>query len=367
MKRPLALLHLLEQVPDPREDQGKRHKLHELLLISVVSVLCGAEDWTAIEVFAKTREEFFRSFLELKHGLPSDDTFRRTFIRIDSKRFGDVFISWAKQLCEMIPGSQISIDGKTARRSHENNLGALHVVNAWASDFRMVLGQVKTSDKSNEITAIPELLSLLCLENSIVTIDAIGTQREIARYIVGEDADYVLALKQNQPELYEETEALFNSITPDQQDTQVYGDHGRIETRTCSLITDVTMLDKPQQWEGLQSLIRIDSTREIKGKSTTQTRYYISSLDATAEQFNKIIRKHWGVENELHWIMDVAFGEDQCRKRKGNEAMNFAIIRRFVLNLLRKDPNKRIGINTKRLRAGWDTEYLLSILDLAGE
>ncbi len=367
MNQPVALLHLLEQIPDPRSNQGKRHELEELLLIAVIAVLCGAEDWTGIELFAKSREDFFRNLLTLPHGLPSDDTYRRVFIRIDSKAFGEAFIGWAKQLDRLLPGRQISIDGKTLRRSHDHKLGALHVVNAWANDYRLVLGQVKTDDKSNEITAIPELLSLLCLENSIVTIDAIGTQRDIARYIVAEKADYVLALKENQAELYDETVCLFNSLTPADKHTQVYGDHGRVETRTCSVITAVDMLDRPQQWEGLTALICVEATREVKGQTSIQKRYYISSLNASAEQFNRIVRNHWAVENELHWVMDVAFNEDQCRKRKGNEAMNFAILRRFVLNLLRKDPDKRVGINNKRKRAGWDMEYLLGILELARE
>jgi len=367
MQEPTALLHLLEQIPDPRSNQGKRHELEELLLIAVIAVLCGAEDWTGIELFAKSREEFFRSFLELKHGVPSDDTYRRVFIRIDSKVFGETFIGWAKQLDQNLAGRQISIDGKTVRRSHDANLGALHIVSAWANDYRLVLGQVKTHDKSNEIKAIPELLSLLCIENSIITIDAIATQRDIVRYIIGEKADYVLALKENQPELYQETAALFGSLTPAEKHTEVYGDHGRIETRTCSIITAVDMLDRPQQWDGLQTLVCVKSTREIGSQKTEQTRYYISSLKASAGQFNQIIRNHWAIENELHWVMDVAFNEDQCRKRKGNEAMNFAIIRRFVLNLLRKDPNKRVGINNKRKRAGWDIDYMLSLLQLARE
>ncbi len=362
MKTPSAnLLKIFSEVPDPRSNQGKRHLIEELLTITVLAVICGADDWSGIEAYGQSQEGFLKTFLKLEFGIPSDDTFRRLFIRLDSEAFESTFLNWTKELASITGLKRISIDGKTSRRSHIDQKNPLHLVSAWANDYRLTMVQVRCEDKSNEITAIPKLLDLLCLEGAIVSIDAMGTQKSIAQKIIDQKADYILALKENHHALYEESVDLFR-VVPAQEDTWVDKGHGRIETRKCQVIYSVDMLDEFDKWPGFRSLIKIESTRQVGEKITTQTRYYISSLRNTAQEFNRAIRNHWGIENELHWVLDMVFREDECRKRTGNEAENFSIIRRFVLNLLKKDPNRRLGLKNKRLKAAWNHEYLLTMV-----
>ena len=357
------LLELFREVPDPRFNRGKRHLLEEILTITTLAVICGADDWKAIEDYAHDELDFLSTFLELPFGIPSDDTFRRVFSRLDSDSFSKSFIQWSSNLAEILVGDVISLDGKTARRSFANSTpkSAIHLVSAWSNANHMVLGQLKVESKSNEITAIPKLLEQLCIAGNIVTIDAMGCQTDIAEQIVDHSADYILAVKDNQLELKEQMEPLFNILPPDSEDEQVEGDHGRIEIRKAKVINDLKFLDERYRWKGIKSIVLIESTREIKGKQTKEERLYISSLNAPAKVFNQAVRMHWGIENSLHWVLDIAFREDDCRKRIGNQAENFALIRKFALNLLKKDKSVKLGIKNKRLKAGRNKGYLLKL------
>ena len=304
--------------------------------------------------------------MRLPHGSPCDDTYRRLFIRLDSQAFESIFTAWAYRLTEVILGDLIAIDGKTLRHSFESKgalASALHVVSAWSNANHLVLGQLKApKDKVNEAQVIPELLKMLCLSGNVVSIDAIGCQKPIARQIIEQHADYILALKDNQSQLKDETEPLLRVLPPDSAAKSVDGDHGRIEVRNCSVTHRVDLLDKGLEWPGIKSLVKIEASREVDGKKSQQTRWYISSLKADAEFFLKAIRSHWAIENSLHWVLDVAFREDECRKRKGNSAENFAVIRKFAFNLLKKDKSVKLGVKNKRLRAGWNTEYLIHLI-----
>jgi predicted transposase YbfD/YdcC len=359
-KEKVHLLELLSKLPDPRRRAGRRHRLEDILTIALLAVLCGADDWKSIETFGVIRQDWLVELLDLKHGVPSDDTYRRLFIRIDSKKFEELFIDWTRSLSGSL-GGHVAIDGKALRRSHDGADSPLHLVSAWAGEHRLVLGQQKCKGKENEAGAIKRLLGVFCLEGTLVSIDAAGTQPAIARQIVEAKGDYLLALKKNQPNLLEEGADLFR-VLESEKHVMVNGDHGRIETRTCSLIRGTDWLDGHAKWPDLNSLIRIEATRETAKGVQRQVRYYISSLQASAETFNHAVRNHWGIENSLHWTLDMVFREDECRKRKGNEAENFAIIRRYALNLLKKDQQTKLGLKNRRLMAGWDDNYLWKIL-----
>lgn len=354
-----------KEIPDPRYDSGKRHQLEDILTITTLAVICGADDWQSIEDFGQAQEDFLKQFLALPHGVPSNDTYRRVFISLDSRAFERVFLEWTKSLVRQVSGVDIiPIDGKTLRRSYKKGdpKSAIHMVSAWSNANHLVLGQVKVDCKSNEITAIPELLEMLFLKGSVITIDAMGCQRSIAEKIIEKEADYILAVKGNQGGLEEQLQRLFEIRTTDSCDKQVDGGHGRIETRECQIIQQLEWLDEGDKWKELKSAIKVDATREINSKITTETRYYISSIKSDAAFFNSAVRQHWGVENSLHWVLDMAFSEDNCRKREGNQAENFAIIRRFALNLLKRDSSVRLGVKNKRLKAGWDRNYLIHLL-----
>jgi len=361
----IGIQEYFRQVPDPRDDSGKRHLLEDILTITVLAVICGADDWQAIEDYGKSQEDFLKQFLALPHGVPSNDTYRRVFIALDSREFERIFLEWTKSLVSRISGVDIiPIDGKTLRRSYKKSdpKSAIHMVSAWSNINHLVLGQVKVDGKSNEITAIPKLLDILFLKGSVVTIDAMGCQRTIAEKIIEKEADYILAVKGNQQGLEEQIQHLFKSRTTEGHDKQIDGGHGRIETRQCHIIQQLEWLDEGEKWKGLQSAIKVEATREISGKITSETRYYISSLKSDAAFFNTAVRQHWGIENSLHWVLDMAFREDECRKREGNQSENFAIIRRFAFNLLKRDSSVRLGVKNKRLKAGWDRDYLLHLL-----
>lgn len=360
-----TLHELLAGLPDPRSRRGRRHSLEEVLLIAVLAVICGADDWPSVEDYGKMQEGFLRQFIDMPHGPPSDDTFRRVFMALDPVAFEEVFLLWTKELAGKMGLDVISIDGKTARRSYqsaESPHTALHLVSAWSASNRLVLGQVGVDGKGNEITAIPKLLRLLDLSEAVVTIDGIGCQRKIAEQIIEQQGDYILAVKENQSELLEEIKALMDTLPADSEDLQRNTGHGRTETRKCKVIRRVDLLDGPEKWRGLGCIIRIEATREVKQVKSSETRYYISSLKAGANTFNHAVKMHWGVENSLHWVLDMVFREDECRKRMENSARNFALVRKFALNLLKRDPNKRLGIKNKRLKAGWSQEYLLNVI-----
>lgn len=362
------LTSMFAQVEDPRRSLGRQHLLNDILIISVLAIICGAETWNNIEAYAESKEEFLRKFLTLPNGIPSHDTFNRVFSAIESEQFERSFIQWVSSMVTLSKGSLVSLDGKTIRGAKSNgNKSPFHLVSAWSEQNNMVLGQVMTDTKSNEITAIPNLIESLILTGTIVTIDAMGCQQDIAEKIISKDADYILAVKNNQKSLFEDIEFSFNRKNPLHIKTSetLDGDHGRIETRKCSVISNLDDIENPGKWKNLKSIIKIESTREFKnGLKTTEhaVRYYISSLVDTPENFQNAIRSHWSIENKLHWTLDVAFGEDASRKRAGNAARNFSIILKIALNLLKNETSVKVGVKGRRLKAAWDEQYLLKVL-----
>ena len=357
---------IFSQIDDPRSDMNKLHRLDDILLIGIIAVICAADTWKDMETYAKAKEDFLRSFLDLPNGIPSDDTFNRVFSRLDPEQFEQCFIDWVLSLVELTDGEVIPIDGKTLRGAKANGKKSpIHMVSAWASNNNMVLGQVKVSEKSNEITAIPKLLELIAIKGCVVTIDAMGCQENIAKAIVKQEANYILAVKENQKQLYQniEDEFKFNKAIQ----THIHQDlgHGRIEIRKCSVINTFEFIENQDKWSNLKGIVKIESLREFKNSdkpNETATRYYITSLEVNAEELQKMIRLHWGIENKLHWCLDVAFSEDASRKRTGNAAQNFSVLSKIALNLLRQDKQTRQGLKGKRLKAAYDNNYLVKIL-----
>ena len=368
MKTANKLTSIFGQIDDPRSDINKLHNLIDILLIGIISVICGAETWEHMVKFAKSKEDFLKTFLELPNGIPSKDTINRTFAAIDSQQFESCFIDWVNTITDLSKGQVIAIDGKTIRGAKsKGNKSPIHMVSAFACANNLVLGQVKTSEKSNEITAIPELLDSLELSGNTISIDAMGTQKEIAKKIVGSDADYILAVKGNQPQLLEDIKDEFRFSKSIASDLSQDIGHGRIETRVCSVIDHFHFIDNNNQWEELSSIIKIESTREFKNSNKPiekATRYYISNLNEKAKDFQTKIRSHWSIENKLHWTLDVAFSEDASRKRAGNAAQNYSTILKIALNLLKNENSKKASIKTKRLEAAWNHEYLIKILNI---
>jgi predicted transposase YbfD/YdcC len=367
-----SLLPHFAEMSDPRVERTRDHLLSDLLALAICGVIGGADSWVEIEEFGKAKAEWFRSFLRLPHGIPSHDTFGRVFARLDPEEFQACFINWVQSLTQALPGEIIAVDGKQLRRSFDraSNKAAIHLVSAWANTQRLVLGQRKVAEKSNEITAIPALLRVLELAGCIVTIDAMGCQKEIAAQIVEQKADYILALKGNQGTLHEEVRMYFETARhfnfkqiAHSSHAEVEGDHGRIETRRCWVVKTLDWLTTKAEWKGLRSLVMVEATREVGAEVSVETRYYISSLVAEAAQFNGAVRGHWGIENRLHWVLDVAFDEDHCRIRKAHAPQNFAILRHVALNLLRQERTKKIGIKAKRLIAAANTSYLAKVLN----
>lgn len=358
-------------VPDPRVDRTKRHLLHDIIVIAICGVICGADDWVAIESFGKAKKAWFRRFLRLPHGIPSHDTFGRVFAAIDTEAFTACFVSWIQSVADLTSGEVVAIDGKTLRRSFDraSSKAAIHMVSAWAAANRLVLGQVKTEEKSNEITAIPKLLRLLEIKGCIVTIDAMGCQKHIAATIVGKEADYVLNLKANQPALHMQVEEYFKEALKaefvgapfDYHEEEGY-EHGRYEIRRVWCTSDIAWLDQRTEWAGLRSIGMVEAERVVDANWSLEHRYYISSLAGDdAEQFAHAVRAHWGIES-MHWILDIAFREDDSRARKKNAAQNLALLRHIALNLLKNEKTAKIGVKNKRLKAGWDERYLLRVL-----
>lgn len=365
-----ALITHFAQVPDPRTNHARRHNLLDIIVIAICAVICGADDWVEVAHFGRCKLTWFRSFLELPHNIPSHDTFGRVFKLLNPEAFEASFRSWTAALDIATKGMVIGLDGKTIRRSHDGVLGksAIHMVSAWAGAGRIVLGQTKVDAKSNEITALPELLKLIDVSGGIVTIDAMGCQKDIASEIVWQKADYVLAVKHNQPHLYQDIAALFATAPlPLHEFTQTAETgHGRREARYCSVISDPNLLSKirgKDDWANLRSVIRVTAVRQVgKAKRTIHERLYISTLQANAKEALETVRGHWSIENSQHWVLDVAFREDESRIRKGNGAENFAVLRRIALNLLKSESGVKAGIKTKRHVAGWDEKYLLGLL-----
>lgn len=365
-----SLESFFERIDDHRR-HNKLHKLIDVILIAICAVVAGADTYEQIENFGKKRKRWLLRFLELPYGIPSHDTFGRIFERMNPNEFQNCFKLWIESVTDLTKGQVIAIDGKTLRRSHDRSSDkkAIHMISAWASSNQVVLGQLKTKEKSNEITAIPHLLRLLDISGCIITIDAMGTQKKIAQTIIKNDGDYILAVKENHKTLYDEAVLFFKEMesmelegfTFDKYET-VDGGHGRIETRKYAMTSDIDWLQDKEKWAGLKSLGMVESTREIKGECSHEKRYYISSLECDAKKFGDAVRNHWGIENSVHWVLDIAFREDESRIRKGSAPENFAAIRHIALNLLRNNKTFKGSVKTKRLNAAMDTKYLEDVV-----
>jgi len=368
-----SILAYFGDLPDPRIDRCKRHQLIEIIVIGICAVICSADSFVEMEEFGKAKREWFETFLDLENGIPSHDTFRRVFNRLKPSEFQRCFLSWIESVQEQTQGEIIAIDGKALRGTFERSTNklAIRMVSAWATKNSLVLGQVKTDEKSNEIRAIPCLLSLLEIEGCIVTIDAMGCQREIVAQIVAQRADYCISLKGNQGILHEEVRDYFQwaRATGFKQIEYSYAeavekDHGRIESRKCWSVREVDWLSNKEEWKELRSICAVEAeTVELTTqKRSIETRYFISSLESDAKALMRAVRKHWEVENSVHWVLDVAFREDGCQIRKDNGAENFAMLRHIALNLLKREKTAKVGVKIKRNKAGWDNNYLLKVL-----
>ena len=352
---------------DPRIERTKRHQLLAIVTIALCAVLAGAESWVEVEEWGAIKLAWLRTWLALPNGIPSHDTFGRVFSRLDPQQLEQGLLRWAQALATTAAatGGVVAIDGKTVRAARQPGERAAHLVSAWASASRLVLGQAAVDAKSNEIAAIPVVLEQLDLTDQVVTIDAMGCQTAIAAQIVEGGGDYVLALKDNQPELRRHVADSFALATPGDRSRQIDKGHGRVEVRTCRTITDpaiLTWLDPAGAWPKLGCLVEVVGERRGGGEASRHTRYYLSSLAGDARTLAHAVRSHWGIENRVHWVLDVAFREDASRARVGHSAANLALIRKLALNLLRADPTRTIGVKGSRLKAGWDDSYLLHVL-----
>lgn len=367
-----SILEHFSEVDDPRVEYLVEHQLIDIITIALCAIIAGADNWTEVAQFGREKRIWLAEFLSLPHGIPSHDTFGRVFAKLDPEQFQNSFLKWVQAVFEVTAGQVIPIDGKKVRRSHDrtNDQQAIWMVSAWAAENKLVLGQVKVDDKSNEITAIPKLLRLLELSGCIVTIDAMGCQKEIAAQIVGRGADYVLALKGNHSGLLEDVQELFayaaeiNYADCDYHKTIDKG-HGRIEIRECWTTNHpdyFPFLRNASDWTNLRTLVMVRSERRQADNISIEVRYYLSSLESKADKHLQTIRTHWTIENQLHWVLDVAFDEDRCRVRKEHAAQNFAILRHCALNLLKQETSARCGIQAKRKKAGWSNDYLLKVL-----
>jgi len=355
-----------EGLEDPRNGNAALHDFHELLMIALCCVLCGGQGAVDMAVFAEAKEPFLRSFLILANGLPSHDTFSRLFRNLDPDQFRDSFQRFMAQFSEQLQGV-VAIDGKVLRRSFDRASGksALHMVSAWGAEQRLVLAQIATDAKSNEITAVPKLLRLLALKGTIVTADALNCQRAIAEQIVEQKGDYALALKGNQGTLFDDVVLLLDDaeLKSSTSTPLVEADHGRIETRTATVSTEIDWLQKQHQWPGLKAIGKVVRRRETADKTTTETAYYLLSQVLSPERLNQVVQQHWSIENSLHWRLDVVMNEDQDRTRMGHGPHNLAVLRHMAINAMQKEGSKG-SLRGKFKRAGWDDDYLYRLLEL---
>ena len=359
------------ELPDPRVEGRSSHKLIDILIIGICTVICGGDDYPSMATFGKAKEAWFHSFLELPHGIPSADTFWRVFGALDPEQFQTCFLKWMRAISQLSLGEIVALDGKQLRRSHDKGDGkaAIHMVSAWATSNRLVLGQVKVDDKSNEITAIPELLRGLDIEGCLITIDAMGCQVDIADLIIEKGGDYLFSLKGNQSNLHDDVILLFDDLAESDYSAYAYDyaktvdkDHGRIEIRHSWTIADpqlIRCLRGADRFRNLGTVVRVQAERYVGDDHSVEDRYYIGSATSQSLQAT---RAHWGIENSLHWVLDIAFREDESRIRKNHGAQNFSILRHLALNALKQEKTAKLGVKNKRLKAGWDEDYLLKVL-----
>jgi len=360
-----------DALDDPRVERTRQHALIDIIVVSVLAVICGAESWGDIEDYGEANKDWLRAFLRLRNGIPSHQTFMRVFAALDVEAFHECFMDFTRDLVGTTDGKHIAIDGKTLRRSFTDGekRDPRHIVSAWVGENHIVLGQVATDAKSNEITAIPKLLDMLDVRGATITIDAMGCQRKIVEKIVEKGADYAIAVKDNQPTLHEEVESAFATSAIAKEDLPMSWTfqssekaHGRAEIRRVTVLDVEGRLSEKQDWTAVHCLVAVESERTANRKTSQECRYYISSHKPDAQLLAKVIRGHWGIENEQHWTLDMAFDEDRCRSRKKNGPENFALLRRFALNFLKLDVSSKRSIRGKRLRAGWDRSYLLDVI-----
>jgi predicted transposase YbfD/YdcC len=378
----LTLVEHFATIPDPRMERTREHRLVDVLVIAVCTLLCGGESFYDMEDFGHAKRQWFETFLDLPNGIPSHDTFNRVFATLDPDAFLNCFVQWTQALRQTIHQEIVAIDGKALRRAYHQKEHIKYVVSAWAEANNLVLGQVKVDEKSNEITALPELLRVLELSGCIVTLDALGCQKNIAKEIKEADAEYVLALKGNQGLVHEEVKSFLDAAIAEVQALRPKGAalskvaaalaqtqtiekaHGRIETRRYYQSDQLEWFADRNAWEGLTSVGLVEATREINGNKTTERRYYLSSLPLDVKLFAQAVRSHWAIENKLHWVLDVSFGEDYSRARSGYAAENLATLRRLALNMLKKENTKKRSIKGKQLNASWDHAYLTRLLGI---
>ena len=360
-------------IQDKRIERTKFHLLHDILVIAICAVICGADGPSAIEQYALAKQDWLNTFLKLPNGIPSHDTIGRVMAQIDPQQFQTCFMRWIQDICHLLPGEVVPIDGKTLRRSFDTELdqGPIHIVSAWATSNRLVLGQIKVDEKSNEITAIPELIDALDLTDCVVTIDAMGCQKQIASRIRAKGAHYILALKKNQGTLYTDVHELFHQLRKDESPAQTLDayertdqGHGRHEIRRYWTTDTLDRVSTRAQWSDLQTVGMVESERTLEGETTVESRYYILSLPSNAQTFGNAVRAHWGIENSVHWVLDVTFREDESRIRMGHGPENFAILRHIAINLLREETSFKGSVKTKRLKCGWNDAYLSKVLNV---
>src|SRR4028119_817260 len=371
-----SFLEHFANLNDPRIERSKEHLLKDIIAIAILAIISGADGWVAIEAYGNAKYEWLKSFLELPNGIPSHDTFSRVFARIEPQQFQECFLSWINSITKKLELEVIAIDGKTMKQSYDRNHSQkpLHIVSAWCSSHQLVLGQKKVNNKSNEVTAIPALLELLEIAGSIITIDALGCQKEIAALIVKKKGDYLLALKGNQKLLHEDVKNWFELARKEEFSgrehsyyQQIEAGHHRVEKRQIwtVAVSELPSLHNQSLWTGLKTVVMIVSERRLWNKTTTEVRFYLSSLASNAEKISQAIRSHWGIENSLHWTLDVTFCEDKSRIRKDNSPENFALLRRLAINLLKQEKGFKGSLKMKRYLAGMDNNYLVQILNSA--
>jgi predicted transposase YbfD/YdcC len=366
----ISLITIIRELPDPRVERTRLHRFEDILIIALCAMICGAESFEDMENFGEAKKDWFSGFLELPNGIPSHDTFNRLFCALNPEKFLEAFMRWTQSLRESLAGEIVAIDGKAIRRAIEKGQSPKVMVGAWATGNGLALGQRKVDEKSNEITAVPELLRTLELAGCIVTLDAMGCQKQIAKEITEADADYVLALKGNQGTAHREVQTYLDEAIVRKDPKlaafeEVDKGHGRLEIRRCWQSEDIDWFEDRGLWENLRSVAVIEAVREIKGETSTERRYYLSSLPLDAERIHHAVRSHWGVENQLHWVLDVVFNEDQSRARTRYAAENLSTLRRWTLNLIKADRLKpKRSLKGRRKIAGWDDSYLLHLLGL---